>query len=133
MGSAGVGDTAGPSEAATAQRPVFSRRTLSARTTFGASCVLPSPVVAEALGRSGLDWVMIDRQHGLVDEHAMVGMLQALAISPVLPLVRVSGNDVAEIGRALDAGAGGVVVPMVGSRTEAEAAVQAVRYAPVGK
>jgi 4-hydroxy-2-oxoheptanedioate aldolase len=125
-------DAAAPNPPAMNARPVFSSVTLSRTTTFGASCVIPSPVIAEALGRSGLDWVMIDCQHGLIGFEAMVGMLQALAISPVLPLVRVAANDPAEIARALDAGAGGVIVPMVGSRSEAEAAVRAVRYAPVG-
>jgi 4-hydroxy-2-oxoheptanedioate aldolase len=110
----------------------FSRQTLCQRVSFGASCVIPSALVAEALGRSGLDWVMIDRQHGLIGFEAMVAMLQALAISPVLPLVRVPANDPAEIARSLDAGAGGVIVPMVNSRAEAEAAVRAVRYPPVG-
>jgi 4-hydroxy-2-oxoheptanedioate aldolase len=112
---------------------VFSRATLAGRTTLGASCVIPSAVVAEALGRSGLDWVMVDMQHGLMDMDAMVSMLQGLALSPVLSLVRVPGNDPAAIGRALDAGASGVIVPMVESAGEAKAAIEAVRYAPVGR
>jgi 4-hydroxy-2-oxoheptanedioate aldolase len=111
---------------------VFSRETLSEATTFGASCVVPSSLTAEALGRTGLDWVIIDCQHGLIGFEAMVFMLQALATSPLLSLVRVTENSAAEIGRALDAGAGGVIVPMVGSRQEAEVAVRAVRYPPIG-
>lgn len=111
---------------------VYSRETLSARTTFGALCVIPSSLTAEALARSGLDWVTIDCQHGLIDFGAMVTMLQAVAISPVLSLVRVPENNSATIGRALDAGASGVIVPMIGSRAEAVAAVRAVRYSPDG-
>lgn len=111
---------------------VYSRETLSRQSTFGALCVIPSSLSAEMLGRSGLDWLTIDCQHGLIDFGAMVSMLQAIAISPVLSLVRVPENNPATIGRALDAGAGGVIVPMVGSRAEAEAAVSAVRYAPDG-
>lgn len=111
---------------------VYSRESLSRQVTFGTICVIPSSLSAEMLGRSGLDWLTIDCQHGLIGFESMVSMIQAVAISPALAFVRVPENNASAIERALDAGAGGVIVPMVGSRKEAEAAVNAVRYPPNG-
>jgi 4-hydroxy-2-oxoheptanedioate aldolase len=111
---------------------VFSRQSLVSGLTLGASCVIPSPLVAEAMGRSGLDWVTVDLQHGLIGLDAMTPMLQALAATPALSFVRVPDGTPSRIERALDAGAGGVIVPMVASRTAAESAVGAARYAPRG-
>lgn len=112
--------------------PRHSRETLTARPSFGASCVIPSPLAAEALGRSGLDWVFVDCQHGLIGLESMDAMLQALSATPALSLVRVPEGADWWIGRALDAGAGGVIVPMVNSAAEAQSAVRAARYPPLG-
>ncbi len=71
-------------------------------------------------------------QHGLVDYADTVPMLQALTLGTATPLVRVPENQAGHIGKALDAGAMGVIVPMVNSRAECEAAVAAARYAPEG-
>jgi 4-hydroxy-2-oxoheptanedioate aldolase len=100
---------------------------------LGAWLQLPSPLVAEALGSLGFDWMGIDTQHGLIGYPELRTMLQALSISGTPALVRVSGNDPAEIGRALDTGAGGVIVPLVESADAAAAAVAACRYAPDGQ
>lgn len=90
------------------------------------------PVAVEALSRQGYDYVCIDLQHGLMDVSDMLAMLQALALGDATPLVRVPANDAAIIGRVLDAGAIGVIVPMVNSGAEAARAVSACRYAPAG-
>ncbi len=90
------------------------------------------PVVVEALAKIGYDYVVVDMQHGLMEFSDMVAMLQALAHGPSTPIVRVPSNDAALIGRALDAGALGVIVPMVNTAAEAARAVAACRYAPVG-
>lgn len=100
---------------------------------FGAWLQMQGAVAAEHIGSVGFDWIGIDRQHGLIDYAGMVGMLQAAAISGTPTIVRVSGNDGAEIGRALDAGAHGVFVPMVESAESARRAVSACRYAPEGE
>jgi 4-hydroxy-2-oxoheptanedioate aldolase len=100
---------------------------------FGAWLQLPSPLVAEALGGLGFDWIGIDTQHGLIGYTELRSMLQALSISSTPAIVRVSANDAAEIGRALDAGAGGVIVPLVETAEAAAAAVAACRYAPEGR
>lgn len=114
----------------------------SARSTFrdlltgtqpilGGWCVIPSGFAAEILARS-FDWICIDTQHGLAGQAEMVSMLQSVAIRGTPTLVRVPWNDPGAIMRALDAGAHGVVVPMVNSASEARQAVSACRYAPAG-
>jgi 4-hydroxy-2-oxoheptanedioate aldolase len=84
------------------------------------------------MARSGFDWVCIDAQHGLIGYQEMLGMLQAVAVVGVPALVRVPWNDPAWIMKALDAGAAGVIVPMVNSPSEAATAVGACRYPPEG-
>src|SRR5215470_17793280 len=100
--------------------------------TVGGWCVIPSPFSAELMGRSGFDWVCIDTQHGLIGYDQMAPMLQVLAITGTPAFVRVPWNAPGDIMKALDAGAQGVIVPMVNSAEEARAAVGACRYPPDG-
>ena len=100
--------------------------------TLGGWCAIPSSFSAELMGRAGFDWVCIDMQHGLIGYDAMVPMLQALAITQTPAFVRVPWNEPDTIMKALDAGAAGVIVPMVASPDEAAKAVGACRYPPVG-
>lgn len=100
--------------------------------TVGGWCVMPSAFAAELMARSGYDWICIDTQHGVVGYDQMALMLQAIAITGTPALVRVPWNDPAEIMKALDAGAQGIVVPMVNSAEEARRAVGACRYPPQG-
>lgn len=93
---------------------------------------LPDPVVAENLAEQGWDALTIDMQHGLIGHAALVPMLQALRASQVTPLVRVSWNAPGEIMKALDAGAMGVICPMISTVAECEAFVGACRYPPAG-
>ena len=100
--------------------------------SVGGWCVIPSPFSAELMGRVGYDWVCIDMQHGLVGYDVLVPMLQALQTTGTPSLVRVPWNSPDHIMKALDAGAHGVIVPMVNSVAEAHAAVGACRYPPDG-
>jgi 4-hydroxy-2-oxoheptanedioate aldolase len=100
--------------------------------TLGAWCTIPSSWTAEVAARSGHDWVCIDTQHGLIGYDVMLPMLQAISAGGVPSLVRVPWNEPGAIMKALDAGAGGVIVPMVNSVEEARAAVAATRYPPDG-
>lgn len=99
---------------------------------LGGWCVIPGSFTAEIVARSGFDWICIDAQHGLIGYQEMLGMLQAVAVVGVPALVRVPWNDPAWIMKALDAGAAGVIVPMVNSPAEAASAVGACRYPPDG-
>lgn len=102
------------------------------RPTLGAWLAVPSPVTAEAIARMGFDWVTIDMQHGLIGYGDCRTMLQATAATGVVALVRVPSQDPAMIGRVLDAGAQGVIVPLIDGADEAAAAVAACRYPPSG-
>ena len=102
------------------------------RLSIGGWSTIPSSFVAEVMGRAGFDWVCLDAQHGLMGYHETLTMLQALAITGTPALVRVASNEYDLIGRVLDAGANGVIVPMVNTAEEARRAVEACRYPPVG-
>lgn len=99
---------------------------------LGGWLTVPSSVSAEVMAHGGFDWVCVDLQHGLIDYAEMVHMLQGISSTATVPLVRVPWNEPGIIGKCLDAGAWGIIVPMVNSREEATAAVSACRYAPVG-
>jgi 4-hydroxy-2-oxoheptanedioate aldolase len=71
------------------------------------------------MARVGVDYVCVDAQHGMFGYDAMVPMLQAICAAGVAPITRVVRNDPGEIGKALDAGAWGVIVPLVSSAEEA--------------
>jgi len=93
---------------------------------------VPSSVSAEVAARVGFDFLCVDTQHGAIDYQVATTMLQAIALGAGAPIVRVPWNEPGIIGKMLDAGAEGVVIPMVNSPAEAEAAVRACRYAPAG-
>jgi len=95
--------------------------------TVGGWCVIPSPFAAELMGRAGYDWVCIDTQHGVIGYDQMLPMLQALSATGTPAFVRVPWNQPSDIMKALDAGAEGVIVPMVSSEEEARRAVGACR------
>lgn len=114
-------------------RPNHTKRVLrQGQPAIGTFCLGASALIAEMLGRSGFDFIMVDLQHGESTPDRLQSMLQALSATPATPLVRVPANTPVDIQRALDLGAAGVVVPTVNIRAEAEAAVQSVRYAPIG-
>ncbi len=98
----------------------------------GAWSSLPDPIAAEILGRTGFDYVCIDQQHGMIDDSTMFGMLQAVDASGAAPMVRVRWNEPPAIMSALDAGAAAVMVPMIQTRADAEAAVRSFRFPPRG-
>lgn len=100
--------------------------------THGAWLSVPSSFSAEIMAHQGFDWITVDMQHGLIDYQTAVEMLQAISTTPTTPFVRVPWNEFGIIGKMLDAGAYGVIIPMVNSVEEAKAAVAACRYFPEG-
>lgn len=100
---------------------------------LGAWCMIPSALTAEALGGAGFDWVLIDMQHGCMDYETAVGMIRAVDLGGATPIVRVPWNDPGVIGRLLDAGALGVVIPMIQTAEDARRAVDACLYPPAGR
>ena len=93
---------------------------------------IPSSFSAEVMASMGWDSLVVDMQHGMIDYQMMVTMLQGISTTNVTPLVRVPWNDPAHIQKALDAGAYGIVCPMINNRAEAEKFVGSCRYAPLG-
>jgi 4-hydroxy-2-oxoheptanedioate aldolase len=109
------------------------RRTLEAGgITVGVSCATGNVHAIELFARSDLDYVYLDQQHGLVSFDTLIAQLRCFSGRSTTPLVRVLRNDPGLIGQVLDAGAHGVIVPMVNSVDEAERAVAACRYQPAG-
>jgi 4-hydroxy-2-oxoheptanedioate aldolase len=95
-------------------------------------CGIPSSFSAEVMAHAGWDSLVVDMQHGMIDYQMMVTMLQGISTTDTTPLVRVPWNDPAHIQKALDAGAYGIVCPMINNRAEAEKFVGSMRYAPAG-
>ena len=94
---------------------------------------IPDGFSAEIMAQGGYDSITVDLQHGVQDYRSMVTCFQAMQARPVLPMVRVPWNEPGIIGKVLDAGAYGVICPMVNTADEAAALVAAVRYPPQGR
>jgi 4-hydroxy-2-oxoheptanedioate aldolase len=111
----------------------FAAKVRGRETLVGYWVALDSPTSTERIARLGYDYVSLDGQHGLFGYSGMLAGLTAIdAAGRGVGMVRVAANDATQIGRALDAGAAGVIVPLVNTTEEAAAAVAASRYPPVG-
>lgn len=95
-------------------------------------CSIGNPFTAEIMAAQGYDTLTIDIQHGALDYSDALTMFQAMRASGVVPMARVAWRDPAQVMKALDAGALGIICPMVNSRAEAEEFVSFMRYPPRG-
>ena len=93
---------------------------------------IPSSYSAEVMGHSGCDAVTVDLQHGMIGFDSALAMFQAISSTPAIPLARVPVNDGAQIMRLLDAGAYGIICPMISTPEDAARFVSACRYPPKG-
>lgn len=93
---------------------------------------IPSGYSAEIAGHQGYDCVTVDLQHGMIDFASALSMLQAISSTPATPLARVGSNEPAQIMRLLDAGAWGIICPMISTPEQAKQFVAACRYPPLG-
>ncbi|MDQ2683455.1 MAG: aldolase/citrate lyase family protein [Chloroflexota bacterium] len=109
------------------------RRLRAGEPSIGTWLSLPSPEAAEYISELGFDWLTVDTEHNAIDITTASRMFGAIAARDVAPLVRIPWNTGENIKRVLDAGAWGIVVPMVNSRAEAEAAVAAAKFPPRGE
>jgi len=100
--------------------------------SVGTWLTLPDPTAALLMSRVGFDWLTVELEHTPVTFETAAQSFAIIAASGTVPLARVPWNNGENIKRVLDTGAFGIVVPMVNSREEAEAAVAAARYAPLG-
>jgi 4-hydroxy-2-oxoheptanedioate aldolase len=109
------------------------RRILAGETLFGVWASLGSPGSAELLGRAGYDWVVIDLEHGNTTESELLAHLTAIEVSGSVALVRPQSGERLRIGRALDMGAAGIVVPRLDTTEQVGEAVTFLHYPPTGQ
>ncbi len=110
----------------------FRARLKTGEQQIGLWSTIPEATAVEALAGAGFDWLVIDTEHAALEAAPVLPLLQAVAPYPTAPVVRPVVNDTALIKRHLDMGAQTLLLPMINSRAEAEAAVAATRYAPAG-
>ena len=103
-----------------------------AHASLGTWVMSASPIVAEAIGHAGFDWGVIDMEHTPLDMMDVIHMLQAVAGTKMIPVLRVPWNDTVTVKRVLDAGANTLLFPFVQNADEAARAVAATRYPPQG-
>lgn len=122
-----MADMAEPAEPASFRTRLRARQPL-----YGAWCTLPGGLSAELLAAGGVDYVVVDLQHGGTSEADLPAALAGIIAAGAVPLVRPRRNDLTAIGRVLDLGAHGVVVPNVDSAEDARRAAAACVYPPRG-
>lgn len=99
---------------------------------IGTWCILPNPQVVNVLAKSGLDFVLIDMEHGPCNFETAQNMVEAAESANCEAIIRVSDNDELNILRALDIGASGVIVPHIESVIDREKAISYIKYPPIG-
>ncbi len=111
---------------------LFREAARARKTLFNAWLTLNNPFLIELIGEAGWDCLTIDQQHGLGGNGALAACLTAARSCGLPAIVRVANNDPGLVGRALDAGAQGIMCPLINNLDEAEAFVRAVKYPPRG-
>tara|TARA_B110000008_G_scaffold171009_1_gene170701 strand:+ start:2169 stop:2930 length:762 start_codon:yes stop_codon:yes gene_type:complete len=101
--------------------------------SIGSWMQIPHSSIAEVMGQAGYDWVAVDMEHGAVSVHQLPDIFRALELGNTLPLVRLAQGYIKDCKQALDAGAGGVIAPMINNAEQLECVKDAVRWPPAGK
>lgn len=114
------------------QHNTMKQKLLAGQPVFGTGSSIRSATTAGVLASAGSDYVLVDNQHGEWDDLTRLEAIRAIYLQNVTPITRVRSNDYGLIGRALDSGALGIIVPMVNTVAEASAAAFAMRYPPRG-
>jgi 4-hydroxy-2-oxoheptanedioate aldolase len=107
-------------------------RLAAGETLFGAFAGVGSPVATEIMARAGFDWLILDLEHGAGTEADLLANLHAMGATPAAALVRPQSGERLRIGRALDLGAHGIMVPRVDTPEQAREAISFMRYPPDG-
>ena len=100
--------------------------------SIGSWIQIPAPSVAEVMGQSGYDWVAVDMEHGAISIHQLPDLFRALELGGTLPLARIAEGQVKDCKQVLDAGAGGVIVPMIETAEQLREIKDACCWPPVG-
>jgi len=100
--------------------------------SIGSWMQIPSSSIAEIMGQSGYDWVAVDMEHGSIGHHQLPDLFRALELGDTLPLARIAEGTPKDCKQALDAGAGGVIVPMIKSAEQLISIRDSCRWPPAG-
>lgn len=100
--------------------------------SIGSWMQIPHPSIAEIMGQAGYDWVAVDMEHGAIAVHQLPDLFRALELGNTLPLARIAQGHPKDCKQALDAGAGGIIVPMIESAEQLVAVRDACRWPPAG-
>ena len=101
--------------------------------TIGSWITLGHPSIAEIMATAGFDWLVLDMEHSVLELSEIQMLIQVLDMQKCPAIVRLTSNHPDQIKRVMDAGANGIMVPMIQSAADAESAVQSVYYPPRGK
>ncbi len=104
----------------------------SGQPSIGSWMQIPNSSVAEIMGQAGYDWVAIDLEHGSISVHQLPSLFRALELGNTLPLVRVAEGSKKDCQQAMDAGAGGIIVPSVETPEQLKMARDSCRWPPLG-
>jgi len=110
-------------------------KVLNNKPIIGSWIQIPDPVSAEIMSRAGFDFIAIDTEHGIMDLETVSNIIRSIESinKKVIPMVRLAGNEYSVTKRYLDAGAKGIIVPFVNSKTDAEEMIRSAKYYPDGE
>lgn len=108
------------------------RKLKAGEVSIGSWMSMGHPSIAEILGAAGYDWIVVETEHTAIDNSETLRLIMAIENAGAVPLVRLAWNDPIQCKAVLDSGAAGVIVPMVNTRADAELAVKAAKYPPLG-
>ena len=111
---------------------ILKKKLKEGKLSLGSWITIGNPIVAEVMACSGFEWLTIDMEHSAITLDVAQNLIRTVELNNCIPLVRVRENNPYIIKQVMDAGAHGVIVPMVNSKSDSEAAVKAVRYPPIG-
>ena len=109
------------------------RRIVDGETVIGTFCLIPNATVVEAIATAGIDFVVLDTEHGPLSLETCENLIRAAECGGATPIIRVQANRSELILRVLDIGAGGVQVPQIECAEDARATVHSAKYAPMGQ
>jgi len=101
--------------------------------SIGSWITLGHPAIAEIMSKAGYEWLVVDLEHSVITIREAEDLIRIIDLAGVIPLVRLTSNNNDQIKRVMDAGAKGIIVPMVNSPEQAQQAIEAVKYPPDGK
>lgn len=110
----------------------FRKALLDKQVTLGAWMQIGHPAIAEIFAKRGFDWICVDLEHGAIDLDTMTNIFRTIDAYDCVPIARLPLNDPVWIHRSLDAGARGLIIPMVKTADEAENAIKEAKYPPRG-